>query len=299
MKREHLLIVVAALFYGTVIVGGEFFLQHGFSLFEIALYPILFMTLSVVPIVILRPQYLIPTERILFFVVYGLIGAFAEFGQFVGLIFDTPVAVVALVLYSQPIWTILLGAFLLGEPITTRKVASAALAFAGVTVLLLGSWTLGAASSLLGFAASLVASLFVSLWVIWGRKSGINEQHFITTTLGWGGFTSLWLIVLWPVLNRLVPDPAVTRLSTDFPIEHWVYLLLFAIAGGIIPSFCFFRGLRVVGASVAGIILLLEPVSAALLAAMLFGQSLGAATVAGGALILLSNYLISVAPEPV
>jgi drug/metabolite transporter (DMT)-like permease len=95
----------------------------------------------------------------------------------------------------------------------------------------------------------------------------------------------------------LVADQTITRLSADFPVSHWVYLLLFAIAGGIIPSFCFFKGLRVVDASVAGIILLLEPVSAALMAAILFGQTLSVTTLAGGALILLSNYLVSSAPD--
>ena len=298
MKREHLLIVVAAIFYGTVIVGGEFFLSHGFSVFEVAFYPILFMTLTVLPLALIKPRYLIPRERLPFFVGYGLIGAFAEFGQFVGLLFDIPVAVVALVLYTQPVWTLLLGATLLGEKVTARKVASAGLAFAGAAILLFGSWAFGTTNPLLGFAASLCGSVFVSLWVVWGRKSGINEQHFITTTLGWGGFTSLWLVVLWPVLNWLVSDPAVSRLSANFPAGHWAYLLLFAVAGGIIPSFCFFKGLRVVDASVAGIILLLEPVSAALLAAILFGQSLSVTTLAGGALILLSNYLVSSAPEP-
>jgi drug/metabolite transporter (DMT)-like permease len=292
MKREHLLVVIAAFFYGSVIVGGEFFLRSGFSLFETALYPILFMTLSVLPVVIFKPRYLIPTEKILFFTVYGLIGAFAEFGQFVGLIFHVPVAVVALVLYTQPVWTLLLGAALLGEHVTTRKAASAALAFTGAAVLLFGSWAGGELYPLFGFIASLCGSVFVSLWVIWGRKSSIGEHHFITTTFGWGGFTSLWLLVMWPVLNRLVSDPTITRLSANFSIRYWVYLLLFAIAGGIVPSFCFFKGLRIIDASVAGIILLLEPVSAALLAALIFGQSLSATTVAGGALILLSNYLV-------
>lgn len=298
MKREHLLIVVAAIFYGTVVVGGEFFLRKGFSVFEVALYPMLFMTLAVLPVALIKPQYRIPKERIPFFVVYGLIGAFAEFGQFVGLIFDIPVAVVALVLYTQPAWTILLGSTLLGERITARKVASAGLAFAGVTVLLFGAWGVGTANPVFGFAAALCGSVFVSLWVVWGRKSGINEQHFVTTTIGWGGFTALWLVVLWPVLNRVVADPAVTRLSADFQISHWAYLLLFAIVAGIIPSFCFFKGLRAVDASVAGIILLLEPVSAALLAAIIFGESLSVTTLVGGALILLSNYLVSSAPEP-
>lgn len=194
MRREHLLIIISAFFYGTVVVGGEFFLRNGFSLFEIAFYPILFMTLSVLPVVIFRPQYLIPLRKIPFFIIYGFIGAFAEFGQFVGLIFDIPVAVVALVLYTQPLWTILLGSALLGERITTRRLASAALAFAGATVLLLRSWTLEVSHPMSGFTASLCASVFISLWVIWGRKSGINEQHYVTTTLGWGAFSIFWRV---------------------------------------------------------------------------------------------------------
>src|SRR5436853_2424580 len=142
MRREHLFIVIAALFYGTVIAGGEFFLQRGFSLFEIAFFPILLMTLTLVPIVILRPQYAIRAISIRFFVVYGFIGALAEFSQFVGLIFGVPVAVVALVLYTQPLWTVLLSATLLGESITARKMIAASLGVAGVAVLMLGSWTL-------------------------------------------------------------------------------------------------------------------------------------------------------------
>jgi drug/metabolite transporter (DMT)-like permease len=297
MRREHLLIFIAALFYGTVVAGGEFFLRRGFSLFEIALYPILLMTLAVLPVVVFRPRYSIPREKIPFFVVYGFIGAFAEFGQFVGLVFDVPIAVVALALYTQPLWTICFGAALLGERITTRKMTAAALAFAGATALLLGPWAMGVAHPLSGIVAALSASVFISLWVIWGRKSGINEQHYITTTFGWGVFTTLWLVILWPLVNRIVTNAAVTRLSVDFPTKYWIYLFVFAIGGGIIPSFCFFKGLRVVDASVAGIILLLEPVSAALLGAIFFSQTLDTTTFAGGALILLSNYVISGDPH--
>src|ERR1700730_12266273 len=299
MRREHVFIVIAALFYGSVVPGGEFFLQKGFSLFEIALYPILLMTLLLLPILIFRPQYSIPVSKIPFFVIYGLIGAFAEFGQFVGLVFDVPVAVVVLALYTQPLWTVLLSSALLGESLTGRKVVAATLAFLGVAVLMFGSWTVEVAHPLTGLSASLVASVFISLWVIWGRKSGISKQHYITTTFGWGAFTSLWLIVLLPLLSTQFTVPTITRLSTGFSKTDWIYLLLFAIAGGIIPSFCFFKGLRVVDASVAGIILLLEPVSAAFLAAILFRQSLDATTLAGGALIVLSNYVISREPQPI
>jgi drug/metabolite transporter, DME family len=292
-RRGRLLIVIAAVFYGTVVVGGEFFINKGFSLFEVALYPILLMTLAVLPVLFVRPQYVIPARLLPFFVLYGLIGAFAEFGQFVGLVFRVPVAVVALVVYTQPLWTVLLSAGLLGERITWRKISATLLAFAGVAVLSQGAWTLAVNHPLAGVLACLCASIFISLWVIWGRKSGISEQHYVTTTFGWGAFTALWLLALWPLLHLMTDNRAIARFSINFPIKVWGYLFLFAIIGGIIPSFCFFRGLRVIEASVAGIILLLEPVSAAVLAIVLFHQSIDTTIVLGGSLILLSNYVIS------
>ena len=298
MRRDHLLIVVAAIFYGTVVVGGEFFLERGFSVFEIAFYSILLMTLALLPFAVLRREYSISRDSIPFFVVYGLIGAFAEFGQFVGLIFRVPVAVVALILYTQPLWTVLLSAPLLGESVIMRKVGAAVLAFCGVAVLLRGSWTSEVAHPLSGVLTCLIASLFISLWVIWGRKSGISNKHYITTTFGWGAFTTLWLLLLWPILYLLVDQSAVTRFSANFPPKYWAGLFLFAIIGGIVPSFCFFKGLRVVPASVAGIILLLEPVSAAALAAIVLGHAFDGATLLGGALILISNYVVSGESQP-
>ena len=297
MRREYLFIVIAAIFYGSAVAGGEVFLRKGLSLFEITLYPILLMTLVLLPVVVIRPGLMIRVSTIPFYIVYGLIGALAEFCQFAGLAFNMPVAVVALVLYSQPLWTVFLSSLLLREPITKRKLIAVALCFNGVVVLMIGFWTGGAPHPLKGFFASLLASVFLSLWIIWGRKSGLNKQHYVTTTFGWGASTSLWLILLLPPLSGMLNDPVVSRLSTDFPASYWIDIFLFAIAGGIISSFCFFQGLRLVDASVAGVILMLEPVSAALLAAVLFRQSLHVTTVAGGALILLSNYVIASEPR--
>ncbi|MBU4492316.1 MAG: hypothetical protein KKD69_07635 [Euryarchaeota archaeon] len=45
-------------------------------------------------------------------------------------------------------------------------------------------------------------------------------------------------------------------------------------------------------ASIAGIVLLLEPVSAIILAAIFFTQPIGLNIISGGTLILFSNYLV-------
>jgi len=69
-------------------------------------------------------------------------------------------------------------------------------------------------------------------------------------------------------------------------------MALFGLIGGVIPSLLFYRGLEEVQASIAGILLLIEPVSASFIALLLFEQPIDMETIFGGGLILLSNYMV-------
>ena len=293
MKKEHGIIVLGAVFYGTVIVGGQYFVELGLSLFQISLFSMLLLLACMLPVVMLKPEYLMPKRYLWFFVIYGLIGAGAELAQFGGLFFGVPVAVIAFLFYTQPLWTIVLGRVMLQEPISIRKVLATVFALAG-GLILLGAASSGIKSaSTTGLVISVAGGILFSLWVIWGRKSGISDLHFVTTTFGAAAFTTLWLILSWPILSWLIQDPALVGLSPSLPARHWFYLLIFTIVGGLIPNLCFFRGLQGVEAGVAGIILLLEPVIASVLAWVVFSQRPGALTVLGAILILLANYFVN------
>ncbi|HEX3554017.1 MAG TPA: DMT family transporter [Thermoanaerobaculia bacterium] len=293
-SRSQALIAAAAVLFGTVTVGGSFFHQSGFSLYEIALYPLILTFLLLVPVLVRGGRYALRREMLPFFAVYGLIGALAELAQFGGIVLGVPVATVSLLLYTQPIWTSLLGKLLLQERITGRKTLAVVLAFAGAVVLIRGELGIGGAvRDVRGIAAATLGGVFVALWVIWGRKSGIHQRHSVTTTLGWSAFSSAWLIVLWPVFFALTRDRALSRLSLSFDVKYWSFFAVFALIAGVLPSLLLFRGLQTVPASTAGILLLLEPVSASLMAALFFRQPLGVHTLAGGFLILLSNFLLA------
>ncbi|MGB7292407.1 MAG: EamA family transporter [Thermodesulfobacteriota bacterium] len=77
------------------------------------------------------------------------------------------------------------------------------------------------------------------------------------------------------------------------PIVFLLYLLIYASIGGVIPHLLLYRGFKKIEASVAGILLLLEPISASILAALFFDQPIGLYIICGGALILLSNYFVT------
>jgi drug/metabolite transporter (DMT)-like permease len=280
-------IACSAALYGTVTVGGEFFRQLGLSLYEVSLYPLAITFLIVFPFSM--KKYATRREMLPFFVSYGFIGALVQLLQFGGIVLGVPIATVSFLLYMQPIWTTLLGKLLLRERITLHKGLAVVLATCGVLVLIQGEGVRGDVS---GIFSAILGGVFLALWVIWGRKSGLRRQHYLTATAGWSGSSSAWLLVLWPLFFVMTRNPAMSRLSLSFPLRYWIFLTVFAVVAGVLPSLLFFRGLQTVPASTAGIILLLEPVTASLMAALFFKQPLGLHTVSGGSLILLSNFLL-------
>ena len=283
--------IVAALLYGTITAGGQFFINLGLSLFEISVYRAFLTSLILLPVVLIKREYMIKKEMLFFFGVYGFIGGLLELAMFGGIALGVHVAVVALLLYTQPIWTIIFGRLMLRESITATKLTAVVIAMSGI-ILLVKPWGIRDVKSLTGIVVSLVSGVLLSLWVIWGRKSVIQNQHFITTTIGWTGFSAIWLILLWPIFYYFLPYTEITSINVNWPILFLLYLLIYASIGGVIPHLLFYRGFEKIEASTAGILLLLEPVSAAILAALFFGQPIGPDVVLGGALILLSNYFV-------
>ncbi len=292
MHREYWYIITAGILYGVITPGGQLLLDRGLSLFEVSFYRSLLVFIILLPVVFIKPgRFMLGRDKMPFYALYGLIGGLLELFLFAAIALGVPVALTVLLLYTQPVWTIFIGRLLLGERLTRVKIVSAMLGLAGLVVLL-RSWETEASGSLYGVAAALVAGVLLSLWVILGKRSAMLDQHYITTTFGWSGFASVWLLLLLPVMNVLIADKGFLRLSFAMAAADWAYLAAFAVLGGVLPHLLFYRSLERLSASVAGIILLLEPVSATILAWAFFSQKIGLYIVVGGALILFSNYLV-------
>jgi drug/metabolite transporter (DMT)-like permease len=294
LHANHLInygaISLAAFFYGLITVSGQYFANRGFSLYEISLL-LAFAPMVLLPFLFWKSELRISRPQLPFFIRFGFVGAVLQLTQFAGIVLGIPVAIVALLLYTQPIWTTFLGKWLLQEKITKAKVFAGTLALAGM-VALVNPFDSHIELNLVGILAALLAGLFLSLWVILGRKSGLREQHFVTTTFGYSFFSSCWLIALYPVVSLFLKNPTFVSLSFGSYVEYWWAVLIFALVVNITPHFLAFFGLKRVDASTAGILLLLEPVSAALVAYLLFDQLLTTNIWIGGFLILAGNILL-------
>lgn len=289
-RISRLLIAGAATLYGSVTVGGKLLYGMGFSLYEISLYPLVLTCAILAPWERSLGRVAVPRGSLSLFVVYGLIGALLQLSQFGGIVLGVPVATVALLLYTEPVWAIVLGRVLLLEPVTNRKLIAMAATLCGMVVLVQGERVAGV--SLPGLVSAALGGVFLALWVVWGRKSGLRSGDYLGTTVAWSEASALWLLLLLGALLLMDGGGAWHRLSWDHPLRGWLALGGFTVVAGILPDLLFFRGLRVVTASTAGIILLFEPVSASLLAVLMFREPLRLHVVVGGVIILLANFLL-------
>jgi len=290
MEKEYLFVITSGILSGFVVFGAGLFSSFGLSLYQLSLFQALFVFL-LLPFVLFKKECRIEKRMLKFFVVFGFLALFSNFTEFGPVFLGVPVAVVVLLMYTQPIWTIIIGKLFLKEVISRKKILSLLLAIAGVVVLInpvfgaeIGSW--------LGILLALAGGLTVSAWVVLGRVAGIKGYHPITTLFGHYIFMILFLLIFYPFLAFFVKDSTIVNLSPDIGIGLWAGLLVFSVFAIFLNQIIYFYGAKKVLASDAGIILLLEPVVATLLAMVFLQQPITANILAGGALILAANYIV-------
>jgi DME family drug/metabolite transporter len=93
----------------------------------------------------------------------------------------------------------------------------------------------------------------------------------------------------------LLPVAALTGLVISYPPVGWALLLYLGLVPSALAYGLFVNGMRSTPATVASVLTLLEPLSATILAAALFGERLGAPGFVGGALLLGAIVLLALA----
>ncbi|EYT78054.1 MULTISPECIES: DMT family transporter [unclassified Streptomyces] len=173
---------------------------------------------------------------------------------------------------------IALGARLtLGERLGRSGAAAVAGALAGLAVLVLGSGgaTVRPWGVLLALASAAGYSGMTLLTRRWGRDGGADHS---ATTVGAFAVATLCVLPL-AAAEGLVPHT----------VEPVRLLWLLAYIGTVPTALAYalyFAGAAVVRSATVSVIMLLEPVSAAVLAVVLLGERLTAATLVGTALML-------------
>jgi DME family drug/metabolite transporter len=195
------------------------------------------------------------------------------------------VAVTALLaICTAPLMIALLAAALLGERLTPIVRLSLGLAVTGTALLVVGPRPLGALSGHFGAGALLAlgAGLSYAVYAV-AAKRVLSRSAPVSVAAITFGLAALFLSpalvserIVWPEVARAAP-----------------LLLYLGIGPTAIAYVLFTIGLARVPATAAGIVSLLEPLTATTLGVIVFGESLGAVGAVGAALLVAALVLLA------
>jgi DME family drug/metabolite transporter len=200
---------------------------------------------------------------------------------------STGLAVATVVTLGAGPVLIALGARLtMGERIGRGGVAAVAGALAGLAVLVLGSG--GTAVRPWGVVLAVLSAAGYSLMTLltrwWGRFGGVDASG---TTVWAFGVTTVCLLP-FGLAGGLLPQ-------TGHPAHVLLLLVYIAAVPTALAYALYFAGAAVIRSATVSVIMLLEPVSAAVLAVALLGEHLTTATLVGTLVMLASVAALAVA----
>jgi len=193
----------------------------------------------------------------------------------------TTVAIAVLTHYAAPLLVAVSAPLVLRERRRPGTLLAVVIGLAGLT-LLLAPWQLQqgqSAAPVQGALLGLGSALFYASSVLFNKR--LSASFAPSELLVYHMPSALVLLAL------LVPSGA---WSISLPALGW--LVLGALGPGALAGVIFMRSLAVVPAGRAAVLTLVEPLSAITLAALAWGESLGALGVLGAAAILFAGYRV-------
>jgi drug/metabolite transporter (DMT)-like permease len=205
------------------------------------------------------------------------------------------IALVLICFYSYPVIVALAATRIYHEPLTSLRIAALGLATVGLVLVVLAPMLgesqadVDAFGLLLGLGAA-VAQAIHALIAGRGYSSLPAPQAAV----------ALSVIQAVGFLGIAVLGGAATLLVEPFELEGaWTWIVLGATIGLAIPTAAVLAGYRRLGPTRASIMMLLEPVVAVLLAAILLAERPAFVQLVGGALVLAGSLLAQVHRQPV
>jgi drug/metabolite transporter (DMT)-like permease len=205
----------------------------------------------------------------------GAVGYAAQAGCFFSALERIDAGLLALLLYTFPAMVTAAAIALGRERVDVRRIAALVLASGGLALVVAGAGA--GALDPLGVALGLAAAVVYTTYILVGDGVAGRVPARVLSTLVCTG-AAVTLVVGSAALGELRPG--------DLTAAGWGWLACLALVSTIASISLFFAGLRRVGPSAASILSTLEPVVTVVLAFLVFGETLGAVQLAGGALVI-------------
>ena len=223
---------------------------------------------------------------------YGIAGvALTQFFYFVA-ITRMPVSIALLLEYTAPVMVALWARFVRKEAVRNRVWAALGLAIAGLA-LVAEVWN-GSTLNGLGVAAALAAGVALATYYLLGEHSAGVRDPLSTTFWAFVFASVLWAVVQpwwsFPYAGTTGSTSLLGNLgSVSLPL--WLLMTWMVVLGTIVPFVLVLTGLHLLPATRVGLIGMLEPVLAGVVAWVWLGEALSPVQLVGGVVVLVGIVL--------
>lgn len=192
----------------------------------------------------------------------------------------------AILLYTAPIFVLLLSVPLFGEKLTRKKLICLAMAFVGCALAsgAAGGMTLSQETLLFGLGSG----FGYGLYSIFSRFALQRGYHPITITA---------YIFLFGAIGGIPLTDFGQVMTVASQPEHLLYLIAYTVVTTIIPYIAYTTGLRYVENGVAAVLACIEPVMATVFGIFFFSEVPGFTGWMGIALVLTALVILNLQPK--
>lgn len=192
-------------------------------------------------------------------------------------------ATLSFLFYTYPAWIAVLAAVRRTEPLTRPRLIALGLALVGIAVMVgTPAGDIHVAGVLLALGSALLYAIYVPIIEAFQRTHG---GPAVATYAAAGAAAAF-------ILGALCFPGFTAGLHLPGPAAAWAAVAWLALFSTAIGFLAFLRGLAVIGPVRSGIVSTIEPFVTAVFAAMLLGQPLTLATLAGGACVAAAVLLL-------
>lgn len=284
-----ILIIIAGLFWGSMGIFVRHLNGLGFTSIQVACVRLVTAGIIFALILLIKDPkgFRISIKDIPLFLALGLVSILFFTCCYFTAIRLMTMSTAAILLYTSPIWVMLLSVIFLKEKITSRKITALILAFAGC-VLVSG---FGGKVTLTGVLAGLGSGLGYGLYSIFGTFA-LKKYNPLTVTC--------YTFLIAGLGSVFVSDPAdlISKISAAESMPKlFGFIVLTAIVTAVIPFLLYTVGLNMTTASKAAVLATVEPAAATLFGFFVMKETIGPAAICGIVLVFAAITVLSVQPR--
>lgn len=273
-------VLLSGIGFGFLGIFGRLAFQSGLTVGELLTFRFaLASVILFIGLLITNPQLIkLAPKQILISSGLGILGYAVFSTLYFKSIEGISVPLAALLLFTFPLFVNLGSYFILKENLSRLQMLSLTLATLGLAVLLWGPMSVDSSSAVVSAVA---AALTYAVYVLVSGKYQQNVPPFSS---------SLYVILSGTLALYLFHQPSIAKIAT-FTAHQFFIIFGIAIISTIGPMTLFLAGLQKLSSSRASIIVMIEPVVAAIAAWLILNERLSGQQLIGAVLVLVALVL--------